>query len=90
MVEARRHDEGIRHLQRSLELREQWGDPRWVPSGTLALGIAHLYAGRREEAAELLRAAVRQARDAGLAERRIAGAEEWLRRAESDEPLPAL
>jgi tetratricopeptide (TPR) repeat protein len=78
-----------RHLRRSLELREQYGDPRWTPGGTLALGQAELVAGRPEEAVRLLRAAVRQARDARLLPERIAQAEEWLRRAEAGEtPTP--
>jgi tetratricopeptide (TPR) repeat protein len=77
------HDLALDHLRTSLALREQWGDPRWIPSGTLVLGIAELFAGRRGEAIEHLRLAVRQARDAGLSARRIATAEEWLGRAES-------
>jgi tetratricopeptide (TPR) repeat protein len=78
-------DEGLRHLRISLELREQWGDPRWIPSGTLALGQAELVAGMRAEGIEHIRQAVQQARDAGLSERRIQSAEEWLRRAEAGE-----
>jgi tetratricopeptide (TPR) repeat protein len=78
-------DEALRHLRISLDLREQRGDPRWTPSGTLALGQAQLVAGNRAEAVRLLRAAVRQSREAGLRQRRIEQAEDWLRRAESGE-----
>jgi tetratricopeptide (TPR) repeat protein len=78
-------DEALRHLRSSLDLREQRGDPRWIPSGTLALGQAQLVAGNGAEAVRLLRAAVRQSREAGLRQRRIEQAEDWLRRAESGE-----
>jgi tetratricopeptide (TPR) repeat protein len=86
MVEDVEPEQAVHHLRVSLELRERWGDPRWIPSGLLALGQAELVAGRRPEAIEHLRQAVRQARQAGLRERRIRVAEEWLRRAESGEP----
>jgi len=78
-------EEAVGHLRRSLELRHEWGDPRWVPSGTLALGWAELAAGRRAEGVERIRQAAREARDAGLSERRIAAAEDWVRRAEAGE-----
>ena len=55
--------EAVRHLQLSLDLREQLGDPRRIPSGQVALARAELAAGRRDRAVELLRAAVLQARD---------------------------
>jgi len=80
-----RPEEAVRHLRRSLELRHEWGDPRWVPSGTLALGWAELAAGRRSEGIEHIRQAAREARDAGLSERRIRAAEDWVRRAEAGE-----
>jgi tetratricopeptide (TPR) repeat protein len=78
-------EEAVRHLRRSLELRHQWGDPRWVPSGTLALGWAELAAGRRTDGIEHIRQAARESRDAGLSARRIHGAEDWVRRADSGE-----
>jgi len=62
------------------------GDPRWIPSGTLALGQAELAAGNRAEAIRRLREAVGQARAAGLRQRRIDQAEEALRRAEAGGP----
>jgi tetratricopeptide (TPR) repeat protein len=85
MMEDVQPDQGLRHLRISLELREQWGDPRWVPGGTLALGLAELVAGMRAEGIAHIRQSVQQARDAGLSERRIQGAEDWLRRAEAGE-----
>ena len=78
-------EEAVRHLRLSLDLRHRWGDPRWVPSGTLALGWAELAAGRRAEGIELVRQAALQARDAGLTARRIHDAEDWVRRAEAGE-----
>lgn len=81
--EEQRPEEAARHLRRSLELRHEWGDPRWVPSGTLALGLAELAAGRRTEGTELIRQAAREARDAGLTVQRIQAAEDWVRRAEA-------
>jgi tetratricopeptide (TPR) repeat protein len=75
----------VKHLRTSLDLREQHGDPRWIPSGTLALGQACLVAGDAEEGLRLLRRAVDQARAAGLHPRRIEQAEGALRRAEAGE-----
>jgi tetratricopeptide (TPR) repeat protein len=80
-------EEAVRHLRTSLDLREQWGDPRWVPSGTFALGMAELGADRRAEGIALIRRSVEQGRDAGLSERRIRSFEDWLRRAEAGETL---
>jgi len=85
LVGDRQPEQAVWHLRRSLELREEWGDPRWVPSGMLALGWAELAAGRRVEGTELIRHAARAARDAGLSEQRIRDAEDWLHRAESGE-----
>jgi hypothetical protein len=78
-------EEAVRHLRRSLELRHEWGDPRWVPGGTLALGWAELAAGRRAEGIELIREAARESRDARLSPRRVQAAEDWVRRAEAGE-----
>jgi tetratricopeptide (TPR) repeat protein len=75
--------EAVRHLQLSLDLREQLGDPRRIPSGQVALAQAELAAGHRERAIGLLRAAVLQAREAGLAAARIEDAERALREAEA-------
>jgi tetratricopeptide (TPR) repeat protein len=76
--------EAVRHLQLSLDLREQLGDARRIPSGQVALAQAELAAGRRDRAVELLRAAVLQAREAGLLAQRIEDAERALREAEAD------
>jgi tetratricopeptide (TPR) repeat protein len=40
----------VRHLQLSLDLREQLGDRRRIPSGKVALAQAELAAGRRDRA----------------------------------------
>lgn len=84
-IEDVQPEEAVRHLRTSLELREQWGDPRWLPSGTFALGMAELGAGRREEGIALIRRSIEQARDANLSARRIRSFEDWLRRAEAGE-----
>jgi tetratricopeptide (TPR) repeat protein len=82
-------EEGIRHLQASLDLRERWGDERWTPSGLLALGQAKALAGRRDEALGHFRESVRRAQAAGLSGRYLDAAEEELRRAEAGEPPAA-
>jgi hypothetical protein len=74
----------VRHLQLSLDLREELGDPRRIPSGQVALARAELAAGRRERAIELLTSAVAQAREAGLLAQRIAEAELALREAQEE------
>lgn len=76
-------DKALHHLRESLELRETFGDQRWLPSGTLALGEAELDLGDRDTALRLLRAAVAQAKQARLRPERIAMAEEALRDAET-------
>ena len=83
LVAGEQPAEAVRHLQLSLDLREQLGDPRRIPSGQVALAQAELAAGHRDRAIELLRAAVMQARDAGLLAQRIEDAEHALREAEA-------
>jgi tetratricopeptide (TPR) repeat protein len=78
LVEDVRPDEAVRHLQRSLELREQLGDARVIPSGLVALGEAELVAGHPEQAVELLEQALLMARQAGLLAERINDAEHAL------------
>jgi hypothetical protein len=73
---------GLRHLRMSQVLRERYGDPRRVATGTLALGEAELAAGHRREAVRLLTEAVHQARAAGLTRERIFWAEYALQGAE--------
>ena len=70
-------------MQLSLDLREQLGDPRRIPSGQVALAQAELTAGHRDRAIDLLRVAVLQAREAGLLAQRIEDAERALREAEA-------
>jgi tetratricopeptide (TPR) repeat protein len=70
--------EAVRRLDRSLELREQLGDPRRIPSGLVALGEAELAAGNRRRAVELLTRAVAVAREANLHPGRIKDAENAL------------
>jgi tetratricopeptide (TPR) repeat protein len=83
LVAAEQPAEAVRHLQLSLDLREQLGDPRRIPSGQVALAQAELAAGHRDRAIELLRAAVTQAREAGLLAHWIEDAERALREAEA-------
>jgi tetratricopeptide (TPR) repeat protein len=83
LVADERPAEAVRHLQLSLDFREQLGDPRRIPSGQVALAQAELAAGHRDRAIDLLRAAVMQAREAGLLAQRIEDAERALREAEA-------
>jgi tetratricopeptide (TPR) repeat protein len=71
------------HLRISLELREQQGEPRRIPSGLVALGWAEREAGNPAEAVRLLRRAVDLARQAGLLPGRIADAEAELGKAQA-------
>jgi tetratricopeptide (TPR) repeat protein len=75
--------EAVRHLQISLDLREELGDPRLVPSALVALGEAELAAGNSQRAVELLTRAVDNARAAGLLQHRIEDAERALREAQA-------
>ena len=75
----------MEQLTISRELRDSHGDPRWIPSGILALGEAHLEFGHRDEAITLLREAVRLAREYRLHPRRIGWAADALRHAESSD-----
>lgn len=75
--------EAVRHLQLSLDLREELGDPRLMPSALVALGEAEVAAGNSERAVELLTRAVAGAREAGLLAHRIDDAERALREAQA-------
>jgi tetratricopeptide (TPR) repeat protein len=79
-------ERGLRHLRMSQVLRERWGDPRRVATGTLALGEAEWATGNRPEAIRLLHEAVDQARAAGLSAQRVGWAEQALREAEGEQP----
>jgi tetratricopeptide (TPR) repeat protein len=81
LVEDIHLDDGLRHLQRSLELRRQLNDPRLIPSGLMALGEAELEAGNAGGAVDLLEEAVQLARRAELLPERIAAAEHALQNA---------
>jgi tetratricopeptide (TPR) repeat protein len=76
-------DAAISHLQISLDLREQLGDPRRIPSGLVALGEAELSAGHRDRAVDLLTRAVAQAREAGLLPQWVKQAEKTLHAAQA-------
>ena len=83
LVEASQPAEAVRHLQISLDLREELGDQRRIPGGLVALGQAELEAGGRDRAVELLTRAVNEARAAGLLPERIKDAERALAEAEA-------
>ncbi|WP_053202130.1 hypothetical protein [Jiangella muralis] len=85
LVVSGRPSEAVDHLARSLELREELGDPRLLASASLALGQALLIAGRREAGLAALRDAVDAGAAAGLRRPWADGARDWLRRAEAGE-----
>ncbi|HEX4725105.1 MAG TPA: hypothetical protein VH333_21515 [Pseudonocardiaceae bacterium] len=82
-------DKALEQLAVSLRLREEWGDPRSISGGTLAIGQIELLAGRHADATEHLRAAVEQMARAGVGGRHAEQGAEWLRRAEAGEPAPS-
>jgi tetratricopeptide (TPR) repeat protein len=84
LVEGMQPSEAERHLQISLDLREELGDSRRIPSGLLALGQAMLESGSRDRAVELLRRAVAESRAADLLPDRIREAERALAEAEAE------
>jgi tetratricopeptide (TPR) repeat protein len=84
LVEGMQPSEAERHLQISLDLREELGDSRRIPSGLLALGQAVLEQGSRDRAVELLRRAVAESRAADLLPERIREAERALAEAEGE------
>jgi tetratricopeptide (TPR) repeat protein len=84
LVEAMQPGEAERHLKISLDLRQELGDPRRIPSALLSLGQAVLEAGARDRAVELLQRAVAEARAAELLPERIREAESALAEAEGE------
>jgi tetratricopeptide (TPR) repeat protein len=68
----------IDHLRISLELREQLGDERLLPSALVALGQAEAAAGNRRHAIEILERAVTCARSARLSASWLDDAEQAL------------
>ncbi|HEV8064411.1 MAG TPA: hypothetical protein VGP46_06245 [Acidimicrobiales bacterium] len=83
LLEDAQPERAVEHLQISLDLREELGDLRRIPSGLVALGRAEMAAGRPERAVELLRDAVAKSHSAGLTPARIADAESVLKEAEA-------
>jgi hypothetical protein len=81
LVEDVRPPQAVRHLQLSLDLREELADPRRLPSGRQALAQAELSAGNRDRAVGLLTQAVAEARAAGLTQQWIEDVERDLREA---------
>ena len=77
-------DRALHHLRLSHELRAELGDPRWIPGGTVALGLAEIADGLREQGLAHVRQALQQAKDAGLSAQRIGWIEGFLREAEAD------
>lgn len=77
-------DKALEHLRISYDLRAKLGDPRWIPGGTIALGIAELADGLREQGLAHVREAVAQAHEAGLSPKRIAWMEDFLRKVEAE------
>src|SRR5580704_9370566 len=76
----------VRHLQRSLDLRIQLGDPRRIPSGLEALGEAELAAGNTARGFELLERAVGQSQSARLLPQWIAASDQALAQAKAKYP----
>jgi tetratricopeptide (TPR) repeat protein len=81
-------DKALDHLRISHELRTELGDPRWIPGGTIALGIAELADGLREQGLAHVRQAVAEAREAGLSAERVAWMEQFLTKAEAGQSQP--
>jgi len=79
-----RSDKALEHLRISHDLRAELGDPRWIPGGTIALGIAELADGLREQGLAHVREAVAQAHEAGLTPHRVEWMENFLRDAEAE------
>ncbi len=77
-------DKALEHLRISHELRAELGDPRWIPGGTVALGIAELADGLRERGLAHVREAVAQAQEAGLSAHRVAWMRDFLAKAEAE------
>jgi tetratricopeptide (TPR) repeat protein len=75
--------EAVRHLQISLDLREDLADPRYLPSALVALGEAELTAGHPDRAVDLLARAVELAQAEKLLPHRIEDAERALRDAQA-------
>jgi tetratricopeptide (TPR) repeat protein len=78
LVEQVDPQQAVDHLRTSLELREQLGDERRMPSALVALGRAEALAGNRRRAVELLERAVASARASRLSAPWLHDAEQAL------------
>ena len=78
LVESMDVEKALDHLRTSLELREQLGDERRIPSALVALGQAEAAAGNRSRAIDLLEQAVARARSARLSALWLHDAEQAL------------
>jgi tetratricopeptide (TPR) repeat protein len=83
LVEDKHLGTAVQHLQISLDLREEQGEPCRIPSGLLALGWAERENGNPRRAVLLLRRAVELAHAEGLLPARIADAQHELEAAEA-------
>ncbi|AGZ45024.1 tetratricopeptide repeat protein [Actinoplanes friuliensis] len=81
-------DKALDHLRISHDLRAELGDDRWIPGGTVALGIAELADGLREQGLAHVRQAVAEAHAAGLSQQRIEWMEQFLQKAEAGDVRP--
>ncbi|WP_067504002.1 tetratricopeptide repeat protein [Actinoplanes sp. TFC3] len=82
-------DRALHHLRISHDLREELGDQRWIPGGTVALGLAEITDGLRDQGLAHLHEALDQARAAGLSAERIGWIEQFLHNAEEGLPPDA-
>jgi tetratricopeptide (TPR) repeat protein len=73
--------QAVSYLQRSLELREELGDPRLLPSGLDALAEAEVDAGNPRRAIELLEQSILIGRQAGLLPSRVQATQAVLAKA---------
>lgn len=83
LVEDKQAAIAVEHLQISLDLREEQGEQRRIPSGLVALAWAERENGNPRRAVLLLKRAIELARAEGLLAARIADAERELEAAEA-------
>jgi tetratricopeptide (TPR) repeat protein len=76
-------EKAVKHLQRSLDLRIELGDPRRIPSGLETLGEIELAAGNTARGLALLQQAVTQSHAAHLHPQRIQRCEQTLKEAKA-------
>lgn len=83
LVENGQPRQGLRHLRRSLELRERMGEPLVVPAGLAALGEAESAAGEYEAAVRTLTRTVALVKELQFNPLHIARTEKALAEAEA-------